>query len=216
VNYGPAWQARRSPKRQSDDSIGLAYYDRQSSSCVVHGRIASFRRTSATDRRRSNVTWLWGVDDFDSRLQFVRINSPVDFLTQLVRFVVTSVTRFLALVLSPADLVLRFAGKVLDRLVLGMLVLLIFTGIWFFLLWLPLMGMSRLWLGYPWARPILALPGALVAIAAHVFIMLVPDPKKDRNYPKMVGEWPLSWHLYNPPDAYYEGGPAAITHATSR
>lgn len=156
------------------------------------------------------MTWLWGVDDFDLRLRFARVNSPVDFLTQLVRFVVTSVTRILALALSPVDAVLRLVGKILDRLVLGMMVLLIFTGIWFFLLWLPLMGMSRLWLGYPWARPLLALPGALLAIAAHVFIMLVPDPKKDRNYPMMVGEWPLSWHLYNPPDAYYEGGHAAM------
>ena len=96
------------------------------------------------------MTWLWEVDDFDLRLRFARLNSPVDFLTQLVRLVVTSVTRFLALVLSPVDAVLRVAGKILDRLVLGMLVLLVFTGIWFFLMWLPLMGMSRLWLGYPW------------------------------------------------------------------
>ena len=117
------------------------------------------------------MTWLWGVDDFDLRLRFVRINSPADFMTQLVRFVVTSVTRFLALVLSPVDLVLRFAGKVLDRLVLGMLVLLIFTGIWFFLLWLPLMGMSRLWLRYPWARPILAVLNSTLAEAKrHVEI----------------------------------------------
>ena len=156
------------------------------------------------------MTWLWGVDDFDLRLRYARMNSPGDFLTQLVRFVVSSVTRLVAFVLAPADLVLRFAGKILDRLVLGMLVLLIITGIWFFLMWLPMMGMSRLWLGYPWARPILALPGALLAISAHVFIMLVPDPKKDRNYPKLVGEWPLSWQVYNPPDAYYEGGHAAM------
>ena len=155
------------------------------------------------------MTWLWEVDDFDLRLRFARLNSPVDFLTQLVRLVVTSVTRFLALVLSPVDAVLRVAGKILDRLVLGMLVLLVFTGIWFFLMWLPLMGMCRLWLGYPWARPILALPGALLAIAAHIYLMLVPDPKKDRNYPTLVGEWPLSWVLYNPPDAYYEGETAA-------
>lgn len=150
------------------------------------------------------MTWLWQVDDFDSRLRFARIHSPVDFVTQLVRWIVSSITRILSLVLAPADAVLRIAGKILDRLVLGMAVLLIFTGIWFFVWWLPLMGMSRLWYSYPWSRPILALPGILLAITGHIYLMLVPDPKKERKYPTMVGEWPLSWQLYNPPDVYFE------------
>ncbi len=44
---------------------------------------------------------------------------------------------------------------------------------------LPLMEMSRLRLGYPRVRPIVAVPGTLLTIAAQIFLMLVAGPQKE-------------------------------------
>ena len=154
------------------------------------------------------MTWLWACEDFDLRVTFARTNGPTDFFTLLVRWVVGQVTAVVGLALIPVDKILRLVGKGMIRLVLGMLLLLILTGIWFFLIWLPLMGTSRLWLNYYWSRPLLAVPGAFLAIVAHIFLMLVPDPQKNAKYTLMAREWPLSWHLYKPTEAYFEANPS--------
>ena len=152
------------------------------------------------------MSWLWEVDDLDLRVSFARANGPVDFFTLVVRLVVSRVTAVLTLALSPADKVLRLVGKGLTAVVLGMMLLLIIHGLWF-LFWGPLMASSWLWLRYNWVRPLLLLPGIPLAIMSHIFLMLVPDHQKNSKYTLMAREWPLSWRLYRPSQAYFEANP---------
>ena len=152
------------------------------------------------------MTWLWAVEDMDLRVTFARANSPTDILTLITRWVVTRVTFVLAIVLFPADKAMRIVGMGLIAVVLGLLVLILLTGIWF-LIWLLLMGSSRIWLSYPLYRPILFVPGMIIAVFAHIFIMLVPDPHKNPKYTILAQEWPLSWRLRSPTEAYFEANP---------
>ena len=149
------------------------------------------------------MTWRWDVDDIDFRATFARVNSPTDFFTVLARLVVSRVTLVLAFVLWPLDSVLRLVGKGLVSVVLGMIVLMVLDLSWL-PVWGTLVGTSWLWLNYPWLRPILILPGMFLAILAHIYIMLAPDPHKNAKYPRLAGEWPLSWMLWRPPKAYFE------------
>ena len=149
------------------------------------------------------MTWLWEIEDLHIRVNFVRTHGPTDFFTLVSRYVVSRVTFVLSLLLMPADLVLRFIGRGLVALVLGLLLLLVLTGIWF-PIWGLLVGTSWIWLKYSWPRPFLILPGILLAILAHIFIMLVPDPHKNSEYWTIAREWPLSWPLWKPPSLYYE------------
>ena len=149
------------------------------------------------------MTWLWEVTDMDDRVQWVRRNSPDDFATMLARYVIVKVTLVMAYLLWPFDYVLRLIGKGLARLVLGLLFLMILTAIWF-PIWLTLVGTSRLWLSTTWTRPLLLLPGVVLAVLAHSYIMLIPDPQKEPKYVNLVREWPLSWLIWKPPPNYYE------------
>ena len=153
------------------------------------------------------MTWLWEVDDMDLRVAFARSNGPTDFLTLLARWVVGRVVFVLTLVLRPVDKVARLlgAGMLAVFSVAGLLVMLALTVIWF-PFWLLLMGSSWLWLKCAWSRPILILPGMAVAFSATIYLMLVPDPQKTPEYPKLMQEWPLSWYLWSPPPAYDEKG----------
>ncbi len=155
------------------------------------------------------MSWLWHIDDFDLRVNFARSNGPVDFLTLLTRLVLTRVTSILTLILAPVDMVLKFVGKGLIAVVLGMMLLIVLHGLWM-IFWLPLMGMSWAWARYAWARPVLIVPGVIIAIFGHIFLMLVPDPHKNAQYVVMMTrEWPLSWQLYKPPEAFFEQNPFA-------
>ena len=149
------------------------------------------------------MTWLWEIEDLGLRVDFVRTNSPTDFFTLVSRYIVSRATSTLALLLMPVDSVMRFVGRGLVALALGLLVLLILTGVWF-PIWGLLVGTSWAWLKYPWLRPCLFVPGILLAIGAHVFIMLVPDPHKNSEYWTIAREWPLSWRLWKPSSLYYE------------
>ena len=155
------------------------------------------------------MSWLWHIEDFDLRVKFARSNGPVDFLTLFTRLVLTRVTSILTLILAPVDMVLKFVGKGLIAVVLGMMLLIVLHGLWM-IFWLPLMGMSWAWARYAWARPFLILPGVFIAIFGHIFLMLVPDPHKNAQYAVMMTqEWPLSWQLYKPPEAFFEQNPFA-------
>ena len=149
------------------------------------------------------MTWLWDISDMDQRVEWVRRHSPDDFPTMLARYVIGKVTFVMAYLLWPFDYVLRLIGRGLARLVLGLLLLLILTGIWY-PIWLTLVQTSRLWLHAAWSRPILLVPGMVVAILAHSYIMLIPDPLKDPRYVNLIREWPLSWQIWKPPTAYFE------------
>ena len=149
------------------------------------------------------MTWLWQVLDLDLRVDYARANSPNDFYTLLARLVVSRVTSVLGLVLWPLDMVLRMFGRILTIFVIGLLLLLILTGIWW-PVWASLIYTSRLWITAPWSRPILLVPGMLLAIFAYLFLILVPDHQKHPKYFALPREWPLTWHLWNPPEAYME------------
>ena len=101
------------------------------------------------------MTWLWDVEDLDFRVSFARTHSPTDLLTLVARFLVSKVTLVLAFVLSPIDMVARLIGRGLVAVVLGLLLLLVLTAIWF-PVWGLLVGTSWLWLKSWWfpARPV--------------------------------------------------------------
>lgn len=149
------------------------------------------------------MTWRWDVEDLDFRVTFARIHGPTDFLTVLARLVVSRVTWLLTLLLKPLDIVLRFIGKGLVAVVLGFMVLMILDILWL-MIWGLLFGSSWLWLRYPLLRVVLILPGVAVAIFAHIVIMLAPDPHKNAKYTSVSGEWPLTWRLWHPTEAYFD------------
>ncbi len=151
------------------------------------------------------MTWRWSVHDLDERIAFARTHSPTDTFTLLARFVVRRITAVLALALIPFDVAARGIGFMMVRLLWLFMVLAVLDGIWF-IVWGLLMGSSWVWLNVPWARPLVLLPGMLVAVIALVFIMLAPDPHKVPKYTSVAREWPLSWQLWRPPEAYFEGG----------
>ncbi len=149
------------------------------------------------------MTWLWTVADIDFRISFARNTGPNDFLTNFTRVVVSTVSSALEWILTPVDKLGRGVGRVLVVFVVGLIILLILTAIWFILL-LLLMGSSWLWLKSFWYLPLIFLPGIALAIAASVFIMLVPDPQKDDKYVSIAREWPLSLHLWKPHNNYFQ------------
>ena len=176
------------------------------SSGVVELTVASRLKSGIAGRERGKrkiLTWLWDISDMDQRVEWVRRHSPDDLATMIARYMITRITLVLAYALWPVDYVLRFVGKALVKLVLGLLLLLILTGIWF-PIWLTLVGTSWLWLRSATYRPLILVPGMFVAIIAHIYIMLVPDPHKDPKYVNLIREWPLSWYIWKPPEAYFE------------
>ena len=140
----------------------------------------------------------------DLRVDYARAHSPTDGYTLFARWLVLSVTSVLAVVLGPVDFVLRQLGRVLVRFIFfGHLTLLILTAIWW-PLWAMLVYGSRLWLTRTWTRPVLVVPGALLAILAYTYLMLIPDPLKQPKYVGIPREWPLTWYLWQPPMEYIE------------
>ena len=154
------------------------------------------------------MTYRWNVDDIDLRVTFARMHGPTDFLTMVARIAVGRVTWLLTLALTPFDVVLRFIGKGLVSVVVGFFVLMFLDLVWL-MVWGLLAGSSWLWLTYPWLRFVLILPGIPLAIIAHMFIMLAPDPHKNARYFRVAGEWPLTWRLWRPADAYFDATPQA-------
>lgn len=137
------------------------------------------------------------------RAELAHVHAPKDVLTRIAVVSVKVATTALT-VLVPVEIVTTAVG--------GCLVALTF-GVGFFvlsLIWLPflvlLLGTSWLWLHAWYLRPILLVPGIVIAIVANLYVMLTPDPEKDAKYAKLsiAQEWPLSWYLIKPPKEYYE------------
>ena len=149
------------------------------------------------------MTWLWDTPDMYDRVAFARSISPTDLSTLIARWVVGWTTKILAFALYPLDYVARYIGRAFLVFVIGFMILIVLTIVWF-PIWAALIGSSWLWLRYYWARPFLLLPGIALAILAHIYLMLVPDPQKQQHYFNMPGQWPLTWHLWRPPSEYYE------------
>ena len=151
------------------------------------------------------MTWRWSVLDLDTRVAFARAHSPTDIFTLVARFALRRISAVITLILIPFDVAARGIGFFMVRLLWLFMVLAILDGIWI-IVWSMLMGSSWVRLNIPWTRPLVLLPGMIVAICALVFIMLAPDPHKEPKYTAMAREWPLSWRLWRPPEAYFEGG----------
>ena len=151
------------------------------------------------------MTWRWEVDDLDFRVTFARMQSPTDFLTMSARKLVSTVTAVMALVLFPVDIVARTLTRIALKLpfifVVVLFLLMVLDIVWM-AVWGMLVGSSWLWINHRWLRPFLILPGILVAILAHTSIMIAPDPNKNSRYTMLPREWPLSWHVWSPPEGY--------------
>ncbi len=157
------------------------------------------------------MTWLWKIPDMRTRVEFARRNAPGDLFTMIARFVVYYIARVLILVLKPVDYLGQSLFKIIFHLgrVLGLFYI---GGLLFFMLlsalWIPFWGMlvgsSWLWLNYGWTRPILFIPGMILAVALTIVLMLVPDPEKQPKYVTIAQEWPLTWNLWYPPVVYFE------------
>lgn len=149
------------------------------------------------------MSWLWDIEDMYTRVDWARLNSPVDFYTTLARKVLGRVTWALAYALWPVDKVARLVGQGMIAVVLGLAVLMVLHALWM-PFWGFLVGSSYLWIKTPAYRPLFVLPGIVIAIGAQIFLALVPDPHKEDSYFMMAREWPLTWHLWRPPPAYFE------------
>lgn len=106
---------------------------------------------------------------------------------------------FPTMLLVPVEVVTTAAGGCLAGLTFGLLFVVLSIIWWPFLAFL--LGTSWLWLRAWYLRPILLLPGVIVALVADLYVMFTPEPEKDAKVMKlsMADEWPLSWYLLRPP-----------------
>ena len=144
------------------------------------------------------------IRDIEYRCALARARTPRDIFTKVARLSMAA-NSILSIPLVPVELVTTFAGGCLIALTFG-LFWLVLTAIW-----LPFLGFllatSWLWLKAWPLRPALLIPGLLVALLAHVYVILSPEREKDAKIAKLalVEEWPLSWYLMKPPPEYYAG-----------
>lgn len=125
-----------------------------------------------------------------------RMLGPQDPLT-LVAFALNGVLRFLlllpVLILTPVSTLIL--GLVFRLPLVGLIPLLALS-----IIWLPLMGLllatSWLWVKIPILRPILLVPGVLLANVTFAYVSLVPD--MGEKYQKVLklglcDSWPFSY-----------------------
>lgn len=129
-------------------------------------------------------------------------HAPQDIFTKIARVSMAG-TSVLAIPLFPIEVVTTGAGGCLIALTFGLFAL-VLTAIWLPFLGL-LLGTSWLWLKAWPLRPILLIPGVLIATLSHVYVILAPEPERDAKWAKLAlaEEWPLSWYLMRPPPEYY-------------
>lgn len=137
------------------------------------------------------------ISNIDYRIGIARDYAPKDPFTSIALLLVKATTSA-QMILLPIQLITTAIGGCLIALTFGLLAL-ILSFIWAPFLGL-LLGTSWLWLKAPYLRPILLLPGVLIANIANLFIMLAPEPEKEAKYTKLsiAEEWPLSWYLMSP------------------
>ena len=131
------------------------------------------------------------------RISLAHQHAPKDVLTKGTGAAVKATTSLL-----PVQLVTTAFGGRLIAATFG-IISLILT-----LIWLPLfvflVGTSWLWLKVWILRPLLMIPGVLIALFTYVFVSLMPEPESDVKRTKLTfaGEWPLSWYLMKPPSEH--------------
>ena len=113
------------------------------------------------------------------------------------------VCTFLLIVLMPVVWIVQLVVTILKLLTFGltfMLHALLCSLIWAPIFWL-LLGTSYLWLRYWYFRPLLVIPGLLLAIVGHLILMFSPpaapvDMEDRLLQAGMTDEWPLSWWIW--------------------
>lgn len=148
------------------------------------------------------MDWRTAVADMEHRCTLAHEFAPRDPFTILARFLMAGISLILMPLVLVAEFVTTLIGGCLLALTFGLLAL-VLTAIWLPFLAL-LMGTSWLWLRAWYLRPLLLLPGVLLAIVAETYVALAPEPERDAKHAKLsiASEWPLSWYLLRPPPAY--------------
>ena len=138
------------------------------------------------------------INDLKERIGVARANAPSDIFTKLSRMLVKFTTSLLVM-LTPISMITTAVGGCLIVVTIGFLALPIL------IVWFPfynlLAGTSWLWLQAWYLRPILLIPGVIIAFIADLYVMLMPDFERGAKITKLAicEEWPLSWYLIKPP-----------------
>ena len=142
------------------------------------------------------------IADIQHREALALAHAPKDILTKIAFHSVNITTSALS-IFMPLQLITTGIGGCLIAITFGIF-LFILTLIWWPFL-LLLLGTSWLWLHAWYLRPILLIPGVLIATVADLYVMLTPEPERDAKYTKLslADKWPLSWYLIKPPAEYY-------------
>ena len=149
--------------------------------------------TSATNEMRADIA---------NAITVARSEAPTDILTRAVLWAVRGITTTFSILFAPVALATTFLGGCLITLTLGLF--LVPLNLAWLSLFYPLLGTSWLWLRVWWLRPILLIPGIMLAILGWTFVQLTPMPEeaitgKKILYGYLAGEWPLTfsiWHHY--------------------
>jgi len=143
------------------------------------------------------------ISDTEYRVSLAKEYAPKDIFTETAILSVKVATGILA-VLLPLEMLTTAIGGCLIAITFGIFIF-ILTLIWWPFLAL-LLGTSWLWLHAWYLRPILLIPGVLIAFIADIYVMLAPEPEKDAKVMKLAiaQEWPMSWYLIKPPAVYYK------------
>ena len=138
------------------------------------------------------------INDLKERIGVARANAPADIFTKLSRMLVKFTTSLLVM-LTPISMITTAVGGCLIVVTIG------FFALPILLVWFPfynlLAGTSWLWLQAWYLRPILLIPGVIIAFIADLYVMLMPDFERGAKITKLAicEEWPLSWYLIKPP-----------------
>ena len=138
------------------------------------------------------------ISDIESRVRLAKLAAPMDPLTKITIAIVKTINAVFIL-LVPVQIVTTGLGGCLIAITFGLFIF-VLQLIWWPLLML-LLTTSWLWLEVWYLRPIIIIPGILIAVLSHLFVMLAPEPERDAKYSKLAltEEWPLSWYLMKPP-----------------
>ena len=138
------------------------------------------------------------INDLRERIAVAKANGPSDIFTKLARMLVKFTTSLLV-ILTPISMITTAVGGCLIVVTIGFLALpILFVWSPFYIL---LAGTSWLWLRAWYLRPILIIPGVIIAFFADLYVMLMPDFERGSKLTKLAicEEWPISWYLSHPP-----------------
>ena len=128
---------------------------------------------------------------------------PYGFARESDRFTritwkVIKVLSLALIIFLPVTWVIQIVGAILMFLTIGLYAAAYSLILWMPILWL-LLGTSWLWLRFWPLRPILIIPGIVLALVGHLILMCAPnDSDKDAVLWRVsfTEDWPFSWKLW--------------------